>query len=767
AEALIEAAPDAGYPPVPTGVLDADTVWRHVLTSRFRFTEVAPGLSALLVWAQDPTRGGRLPGEPPEVVQALANRLEPSAGLATSLILAATAAGHGAETVALGLVCTVLTHPARDHEPDLRAAMVRLEPKLVGRTPSLEEARAWAQAAEALARHELRRGSTLGRAWFNQAEALLGELRVEAFAHLSDLLPAGRAQRIAHWGRLLDDALGKKLMRVGPELEAAALAVGDHALSPEEDGRGGVLMALRLARWLEAREKEGDTPAADFQQAARAYAQEGGFVDRARAGVRDQGHVDALRRPYTTLLERVETLRTAESRRFGELLASWAEVPPNQAGLLVVERLLDAVVAPLAKDARVLLAVLDGMSYAVYRELQESLARHHWIELEPEERAPRGPVIAAFPTITTISRSSLFCGKLAKGTGGVEQKGFAQHTGLVAASKAKKPPVLFLKGAKKGSKDVPLVDPRGLGLSKQVSDALHDPQQQVVGLVVNAVDDHLSKGDQAFPPSTVETIKPLEDLLQAARASGRVVILTSDHGHILDWGMEYQRDATGGERFRANDGNPADDEVVVRGPRVAESMGGEVILPWSEGRRYAKKHHGYHGGASPQEVLIPLGVYTADQVPEGWTEAAGGRPAWWTGVTELPPAPVRVPMPVTPKEKADFPLFQDTTPPPAEEDSTWIDRLFASPAYKEQAERAGRGAPREQHVRAFLAALADREKLTRDALLARVGVPGHRFGPVLASLRRVLNIDGYPVLSLEEDTVVLDLPLLLTQFELE
>ena len=60
-------------------------------------------------------------------------------------------------------------------------------------------------------------------------------------------------------------------------------------------------------------------------------------------------------------------------------------------------------------------------------------------------------------------------------------------------------------------------------------------------------------------------------------------------------------------------------------------------------------------------------------------------------------------------------------------------------------------------------------KLTRSALAKQIGVPTLRIGGIVSALRRLLNIEGYPVLSMDDssDTVELNRDLLLTQFELD
>ena len=138
-------------------------------------------------------------------------------------------------------------------------------------------------------------------------------------------------------------------------------------------------------------------------------------------------------------------------------------------------------------------------------------------------------------------------------------------------------------------------------------DALADKKQRVVGIVINAVDDHLDKGDQIDAIWTMQHIRVLEPILAEAGAAGRLVVLLSDHGHILDRQTEC-REATDGLRWRRPGGTVTKDELEVSSPRVVLPDGGRVIVPWSERLRYGAKKNGYHGGVTPQEMLIPISI---------------------------------------------------------------------------------------------------------------------------------------------------------------
>ena len=72
------------------------------------------------------------------------------------------------------------------------------------------------------------------------------------------------------------------------------------------------------------------------------------------------------------------------------------------------------------------------------------------------------------------------------------------------------------------------------------------------------------------------------------------------------------------------------------------------------------KKNGYHGGATMQEMVIPLAVLSArDDLPEGWIEPPADTPDWWFApLEEQPVAEVPAVQPVkAPKRKRAGLLF--------------------------------------------------------------------------------------------------------------
>lgn len=773
-DALLEGAGNESFPPAPGGFLSEDLVWEALLSRALKIESGRPDLTTLLDW----TRGHEVEqfGTLSERLrEGLRGRVLSTAGSAGPLLIDAVAAGHGRDALALGLVFDVVFADEGLHEVELATARGRLE-RYVGDQPvPAAAARSWARAA----RESVRGITTAGRVatvadQIGRAESLLAEIGALSFVHLSEVLPAGLNARLARVGTAIDEILNSSGEL--DTLHMAAQTARAHAQLGERDDRRGTLdMAERLCRLLATTPTEPKS----FAEAALAYAREGALVDRALnaliGGDPQPALSNACERLRGAVVERVES----EARVFAELLRGWTEADSANESLLPIESVLDRVVAPVARTAPVLLVVLDGMSGAVFEEIASDLTRPEsgWLALRPvaEERSrptlalSTPPVIAALPTLTHVSRASLLCGALTNGAQNIEKKGFVGHSGLCDAASAQYPPVLFHKAELSGRHETDLSD--------EVRDAVAAPERKIIGVVLNAVDDFLAKSDQLRHPWRVDSIQLLGPLLEAARAAGRVIILTSDHGHILETGTERSTKADS-DRYRLSASPPAEGEVVLAGRRVAESLGGRVVAPWSRKLRYASKKNGYHGGASPQEVVVPLGVFAPLGLRvDGWDVTALHRPDWWLGaapVFELAPEPrptKRRPMKQAPT-KGQQDLFTPAStdveiePQPVREPE-WLAPLLGSEIFRQQRAAAGRVAPAEDRVRLVLCLIDERGgKLTRAALVQKLELPIGRVHGIVTSLRRILNVDGYDVLAIDEasDSLSLNLQLLKTQF---
>ena len=201
--------------------------------------------------------------------------------------------------------------------------------------------------------------------------------------------------------------------------------------------------------------------------------------------------------------------------------------------------------------------------------------------------------------------------------------------------------------------------------------------------------------------------------------------------------------------------------------------------------RYAPKKHGYHGGATAQEMLAPALVLSPTPIEgiEQWIEAPYDPPSWWSGVRTQVEQPVVAPTPGRASQRAarpqhDIQLSLGVTDEPRRPadaaaaragTTAWISELLASDTLAAQRLLAARTPLPDERIAAVLGALAARGgKLLRPALAQACGLAPARLVGTLAALQLLLNVEGYSILSVDEtsDTVELNLPLLREQFAL-
>jgi hypothetical protein len=316
------------------------------------------------------------------------------------------------------------------------------------------------------------------------------------------------------------------------------------------------------------------------------------------------------------------------------------------------------------------------------------------------------------------------------------------------------------------------------------------PNYRVVGVVINAIDDRLANAQQVIDNWSIGRISPLRALLRLARDSGRVVILASDHGHVWHRPDGEYRPHEEGSRWRTNDGTCAADEIVLQGSRVI-GTNNSVIVPWSERVYYGHQQNGYHGGASPQEMTCPLIVLMdRSSAYSGLFRCEYPKPDWWSAAPVASPEFVESAVTVTvakvtkpstlfdkePEEEAKGGRRKDESdsglhpssfiPHPSDH---WIAALFTSQAYKDQKALVRRHAIEDETMQASLAALdASGGIMTPAAFSKAADVSTARLDGLIARMQRVLNVDGYEILTLDrkENRVELNIAKLKRQFDL-
>lgn len=794
ADGLLAATPAGGWPPAAGGALTRDHAFAAVAGAHLGFTDSVVDLTSVLNWTVAP----ELPGRIADLREVAGNPLADAVlawaasrcGLAGDPVHHLLRSGQAGDCVPLGLVAGLLCAAAGSPDTEVariaREGLIRIEPLLGGSRPSDAALASWATESASLI-IELRAvmsSRAHGDVLLSRAGELLRAAHAEGIAEDSDLLRAGLARRFATLASLLKASFPAPRAQSADRawIDATALAqieqawrqVARHHLADEGDPRTKAFhAAVRLARWLAedvAAPRKGTSDAELASLVSRHLGSDAwadSAINDAAAGVGDAD----LGAGLAAVLAAATTRRAAHDAAFASALArQTAEYSSAQdfgAGpVLMLERLLPAKVIPLARVARVLLLVLDGMSAGVATEVIASVLGRPadgWTEALLPGTAARIGALAVLPTLTEVSRASLLSGRLTTGDQKAETKGFEK---ICQENRLPGRPALFHK--KPLDSSLP-----GYALDADVAAAIDDVEgAPLVACVLNTIDDALDRSDPGGMDWTDATVRHLRPLLERARLAGRVVVLTADHGHIVERRLGRQRpnaEVTSG-RSRSASQPAGEGEILVIGERVLMPPG-RAVLAVDERLRYGPLKAGYHGGASPAEAVVPVAVLVCGAIPEDadLRLAPPQQPAWWADPVRLPDVPLAArrsrPRPARQAQAASTLFDLPGTP---DEPQRVAAEVTGSAVYAAQRKIAGRPSVPDDRVRELLAAL--------------LAAPGTRLAPVQAAsvlavapamlrgailhVQRLLNVEGYAVLRIDEDgaTVILDEPLLREQF---
>lgn len=766
ATALGDHVPPDGWPAPPGSVLTKDHALRCLAAVILGIPRDRLDTAGLLQWTRDINAQMAFTALPTEVAKGLTGFLVATAGPATVPIMAAVRAGHGVDVLPMGLLAAVLwprSEPSGGAAIDVAVARTRLEPRFGGQRLLDGQASAFQDAAEAWVDRTVdsddERDRMQARQVLRRAEAIAAEIDVMTHLGASFLLPSGFVQRLRTFASAVRAAVATLPAPMAIARVQSALGDVEAHRAADRDRVETARMALRMLRWLAAAEPS--APPVTLLDAVHRHVRSDGWVDRARLDLFAGDVEPDVALAYRDVYRAVDQRRSRHDQQFAELLAATTRANQEPGALLRVEDVLDRVVQPVVNSGRrVLLLILDGMSMAAATELGESVARHGaWLELT-ENGGPRTGIVAALPTVTQVSRCSLLSGQIAVGEQPAEQAAFTKRF---------PDGVLLHKGDLRTSS--------GEAVDPDVRAALDDPSRRVVAAVINTIDDALDRSEPGTVVWDTRTIPAVRDLLTAAQ--DRVVIVVSDHGHVVDRGTEAvtSRSDSTENRWRPATKPVGDGEVLMSGPRVALG-GGAVVLPWREELRYGPRKAGYHGGASPAEVVIPLLVLTAgdESALPGWTPAPIASPDWWREPVSAAAADVATtPKKLRNKTKSvpeaiglfDLPEPADVSPEAPSGDAL-VTALLTSPLYRQR--RGTRGVLPDERVAALLGALeAAGGRATFDTLAAHAQIPAHRIHGTITVLRKLLQVEGYPVITVDPDgeTVLFDQGLLVEQFSLE
>lgn len=800
-EALLRLEPASGWPAARAGVLNRDVVYgavaRHLLAIEAEPLDATAVLEATLA-ATLPARIADLRRDGGDeiadaVLDWLAGRIGPGAPIARHIL----ASGAPSELLPLGLALShILTAPSA-HANEALLAGARIEAglpagfrtALTAEGPAADQAQSLAVEARRTVRGMLtepgHRDGAL--AVLRRTEAILRAEQAPSLIAGSDILPGGLSAR----HRSLAAALGSDPARV----EATWRQITEHPLAAARDHRDPQHIALhaavRLDRWLGAPAHAEPAPGAGRLERAvdalRRHAEDGAWAESALGdlllGSDDPEIAPHLERLAHKVLDRRRDL----DRAFAQDLAPIArgeKLPEGDVHYL--EDVLTGIGMPLARSTPAvpgsrrggaLVLLVDGMSAASAVDLTQSILDAHdaWREIVPESSPRRAVAVALLPSLTTHSRTSFFTGR--PGSGGQAQ----EHDGLRTLARA-----AGLTGDALFHKADLVRNDAGTALSPRVSDAIADVAgHPIVACVLNTIDDALDKADPGGTRWSTADVLHLRPLLRHAAMAGRTVLLTADHGHVVERGGRLERhDGTTSARSRTTDGGPAGaDEILVEGRRVLG--GGAAILAVDEDLRYTDRRAGYHGGASLSELTVPVialrpaPVHGADAdsegewkrgLPDGWQFTSDQRPLWWSaraaGLATEQNVGASAPAPVG-ADPGMLDIFAHQEPAQAPAPVRGLGAaIIASERYADQ-KRGLRRTPSDETVAALIDELAatpgGRLPFSRvSQLLVTPIARTRRTANVIAQL---LNVEGFEVLRLEDDTAILDAPLARQQFE--
>jgi len=670
--------------------------------------------------------------------------------------------------LAVGVAIDLLLSPEMASDDAARTrGWIRLED--AGCVPPLddrERLRAWAQ--QAVARLRALQAEAPSRFAAIEQEArrfVVSTVRLETAVAWSSVFVEGLRTRKARAAHAIESLLASGATRERVETVAAAAAVlrahlGGEACDPP------LAMAERLAGFLASP----DPGALGLAELSAAYRDEASWVDRALARIGEGESEPSLGGAYQRLAAAVRERRDRLNARFGEAVA--AEISTDGAGVRSLERVLAEVVDPLVKaGTRVLLVVLDGMNWSIAHAIFEWIGRRAALDRVTGDRGGKWkPLLSPLPSITTVARASLLCGELAEGGQNVEQSGFLAAAGRFGWKTGSGKGILFHKAGLEGP------DRIDVGIRKSIGDERLD----VVAAVVNAIDDQLSTNGQLRPEWTERDLPILKELVDAAEIERRAIVIVADHGHVVDVpGADKVLAEGSGDRWRSAIDPPRPGEIEVSGPRVVlPERGGPIVVPFDDRTRYTGRKAGYHGGASPQELVCPMAVFapivSSNRLPTVWTAEVVPAPAWWSG--RVSEASAGIVAEVPPSDAADAIKAVAAGDRPQRRASgptggiAWVADLVASETFLMQQKRAGRRAIDSARVQEVL------ERIVRaggsvgmEELAVSLDTTTQRLRSQITAIVQILNLEQYLVLEFNEtaNRIALNEGLARRQFGLE
>ncbi len=762
-------------------------------------TEGGFALDALLAWAATDVRVKVFregPGAEPQLHAELLGVLERTLGPAGPLAFRAWEQGRGRVLLEYALLFEALSTSASPAVRMWIKQRLRTELALTDEGALAEVPASLGRAAGAALRYIERRTDGLSaRGLVRAAEERVDDSEVRAALAPSRRFPSAFEARLSALGEVLATSVQSQAPTPESVTRAEALLrdLEGHDLATEGDGVRHVeraLMAVRLLAWLVSHSTANLTSSASPYDAVESlgtwYADDGGYVDWARRAARGPSDTP-FGRGVQAVVSRADETRKALDRTFAKAFVEWNAAGQPSQNVVPIHHALERIAAKFLDEdveRRLLVLLLDGMAWAQAVELLESLGHAEWGPLAwhgtKRGRIGNGVypvVLASAPSITEVSRAAFFASKPpTPGRAEDTQKDrerFRDNKVIGKFAASTEQPTLLLRAES---------HTKGGSASEEALRLVADPDRRVVAIVVNAIDDSLKGNPATRHAWGVENIASLPDLMERARASGRAVLLASDHGHVPADLLEIKgTQAGGGARWRpltsASD-KINDFEVALPAGRVWAPKGawGIALMADETGRWESSTHAGEHGGATLAELCAPCVLVGTEGLNsplpnDALTVRAHYVPAFWhLGVSSPAPLSIessRIPEElVAPPKQLVLPTLAPEPPKAAPKRATTPPTsAFAKSTVLEA--RVKDAAARKELVQA-VEFLLSRNGVAKDAAFAaELGVATRRAPGLVAKFQEALNVDGYEVLRYDSTThdVQLDIGKLRLLFE--
>ncbi|MEA3407971.1 MAG: PglZ domain-containing protein [Chloroflexota bacterium] len=313
----------------------------------------------------------------------------------------------------------------------------------------------------------------------------------------------------------------------------------------------------------------------------------------ARRAMRDVVELQDIVAP---LCARYVAARTELNRAFAERYTQEYERLFSSQEETVVVQILNRHIKPALREGeRVLLVVVDGLSYPLWRRFADHLRGDGW-------QIGDGHALAMLPTVTTVSRYGIFSGPVAE----------AIYPKLAEPEDETPSPrePRALEEALPSYKTVLYRKADLLHNQSQVAAAIAGDSHDLVAVVINEIDDAIQVHAGTPVGLELDDCSYLRSVLQTARDSGRRVLLTADHGFTPNTGEKHDM-PEGAQQHAARLIDQSDTQLPAGVPAVPcsglvyDELGPFWALYDFGGRWSWHPSVGYHGGVSLEECVVP------------------------------------------------------------------------------------------------------------------------------------------------------------------